>query len=124
MYLIREALAAAGVDADVFVVHDGQQATEFFDKSDSDNEAPCPDLVLLDLNLPKESGEDVLRHMRNSRTCKDALVLIVTSSDSAKEREATRVLGARGYFRKPSEYAEFMKLGPIVSELLTSSSSS
>jgi two-component system, chemotaxis family, response regulator Rcp1 len=122
VFLIREALATAGVNADVYVVHDGLQATAFFDKSDSDIEAQCPDLVLLDLNLPKESGEDVLRHMRNSRTCKDALVLIVTSSDSPKEREATHALGACGYFRKPSEYAEFMKLGPIVNELLTSSS--
>jgi DNA-binding response OmpR family regulator len=109
----------AGVNADVYVVNDGQQANEFFDKSDADNTAPCPDLVLLDLNLPKESGEDVLRHMRNSRTCKDALVLIVTSSDSGKEREAMRALGARGYFRKPSIYAEYLELGPIVQQLLT-----
>jgi len=116
VFLIREAIKTAGVNADVHVVHDGEQATEFFDSSDDGR--TCPDLILLDLNLPKESGEDVLRHLRKSATCRDARVLVVTSSDSIIERQAMDSLGACGYFRKPGEYSEYLKLGVMVKELL------
>ena len=119
LFLIREAIAAAQVDAAVAVVNDGHQAAEFIDRADAGQGAPCPDLVLLDLNLPKKDGIEVLRHIRNSAVCKNALVLVVTSSDSASDREAVRGLGFNGYFRKPSVYAEFMKLGPMIRELLT-----
>jgi two-component system, chemotaxis family, response regulator Rcp1 len=118
LFLIQEAIAAAHVDAAVAVVNDGHQAVEFVDRADAGQGAPCPDLVLLDLNLPKKNGIEVLRHMRNSAACKNALVLVVSSSDSASDREAVKALGFHGYFRKPSVYAEFMKLGPIVRELL------
>jgi len=77
---------------------------------------PC--LVLLDLNLPKKNGEAVLKHLRGSANCRHALVLIVTSSDAIHERKALALLGVSGYFHKPTEYAEFMKLGPVVEKLL------
>ncbi len=118
LFLIRQAIAAAQVNAAVTIVNDGHQAVEFIDKADAAQGASCPDLVLLDLNLPKKDGIEVLRHMRESVVCKNALVLVVTSSDSAGDREAVRALGFNGYFRKPSVYAEFMKLAPIVRELL------
>jgi two-component system, chemotaxis family, response regulator Rcp1 len=118
LFLIREAIAAAKVDAAVAVVHDGHQAIEFVDQADRGQGAPCPDLILLDLNLPKKDGIEVLRHIRDSAVCKNALVLVVTSSDSASDREAVKALGFSGYFRKPSVYAEFMKLGPMIRELL------
>ena len=56
VFLIREAIRTAGVNADVYVVNDGEQATEFFNSSGDTK--TCPDLILLDMNLPKESGED------------------------------------------------------------------
>jgi DNA-binding response OmpR family regulator len=117
VFLIREAIRTAGVNADVYVVNDGEQATEFFNSSGDTK--TCPDLILLDMNLPKESGEDVLRHLRNSVTCKDVMVLVVTSSDSVTERHAMDHLGACGYFRKPGQYAEYLKLGVMVKELLS-----
>ena len=96
-----------------------QQGMQFFDKGGGGAEAPCPDLVLLDLNLPRKDGTEVLRYMRGNCTCKNALVLVVTSSDSESDRAAVKSLGFNGYFRKPSAYAELMKLGPIIGELLT-----
>jgi two-component system, chemotaxis family, response regulator Rcp1 len=120
LFLIREAIDAAEIDAEQHAVHDGQQAIHFFDQADRDTGAPRPDLVLLDLNLPKEDGTEVLRRLRKSSACKDALVLVVTSSDSSSDREAVKSLGLNGYFRKPSSYAEFLKLGPIVRDLLAS----
>jgi chemotaxis family two-component system response regulator Rcp1 len=119
LFLIRQAISAAQVNAAVAVVNDGHQAVEFIDKAETGPESRCPDLVLLDLNIPKKDGLQVLRHLRNSAACKDVLVLIVSSSDSLSDREAARALGFNGYFRKPSVYAEFMKLGPMIRELLT-----
>jgi CheY-like chemotaxis protein len=122
LFLIRQAVSSAQVDAAVAVVHDGHQAVEFIDKVDAGDGSPCPDLVLLDLNLPKKNGVEVLRHMRKSAACRNALVLVVSSSDSMSDREAVKALGFDGYFRKPSVYAEFMKLGPMIKELLSGAS--
>ena len=124
VFLIREALAAAHVDADLHVVHDGHAALRFLDAADRDRNAPSPDLVLLDLNLPKVNGEKVLKHLRGSAQCGDTLVVIVTSSDSTHERETMTGLGISGYFRKPSEYSEFLQLGLLVKKLLLPSSGS
>jgi len=117
LYLIREAIAATKIEVTLHVVPDGEQAVRFLDKSSGEG---CPDLVLLDLNLPKRDGTEVLRYMRNKCSCKNALVLVVSSSDSGIDREAVKELGISGYFRKPSAYDEFMKLGPIVEMLLLS----
>ena len=117
LFLIREAIAAASLDAVLEVVHDGEAAVHYFENADN-QQAACPDLVLLDLNIPKKDGAEVLRQMRDSRTCRDARVLVVTSSDSARDRQAVQALGSDGYFRKPSSFAEFLKLGTIVRNLL------
>lgn len=118
VFLIREALARAQVNAELHFVSDGDAATQFFDSADADANAPCPALVLLDLNLPKKNGDDVLRHLRNSKRCSAAAVLIVSSSDAARDREAVAELGVNAYFRKPSDYYEFMKLGELVKRIL------
>jgi DNA-binding response OmpR family regulator len=57
--------------------------------------------------------------MRRTRRCADSLVIAVSSSDTATDREKMKALGANSYFHKPSTYAEFMKLGEMVKELLS-----
>ena len=118
VYLIRQALKKSGIDAQIHVADDGEKAVMFFEQADADAGAPCPDLILLDINMPRYKGGDILRKLRASARCKDALVLIVTSSDSQRDREDMEGFGANGYFRKPSEFSEFMKLGPLVRDLL------
>ena len=76
------------------------------------------DLVLLDLNLPKIPGEDILKRLRSIARYRNTPVLIVTSSDSPREREAVTQFGIAGYFRKPSEYSEFLQLGVLVKKAL------
>jgi chemotaxis family two-component system response regulator Rcp1 len=112
VFLIRESLTAAGVRAEIDVVHDGQAAMQFLD------EGTLPALVLLDLNLPKYSGREVLRHLRANPRTKDLTVLVVTSSALSQDRQDLEALGFNGYFQKPSDYAEFMKLGSVVKGLL------
>jgi chemotaxis family two-component system response regulator Rcp1 len=118
VFLIRDALKTAGVRGAIHVVDDGPAATAFFDQANADENAPCPSLILLDMNLPKKSGAEVLQHLRASGRCSRALVLIVSSSDAPRERTAVDGFQVAGYFKKPSEYASFMKLGPLVRDLL------
>ena len=118
VFLIREALRKSGIGANLHVATDGEQTIQFFDQADADPSAPCPDLVLLDINMPRYKGGHILRHLRSSPRCAQALVLIVTSSDSEMDRAEMESLGANGYFRKPSVFSEFMKLGEVVLALL------
>ena len=112
VFLIREALESAGVRAEIDVVHDGQAALRFLD------EEARPALVLLDLNLPKYGGREILRHIRANVRIKDLAVLVVTSSALSQDREELTALGFDGHFQKPSDYAAFLKLGPLVKGLL------
>lgn len=119
VFIIRVALEAAKINAQLHFVKDGEQAVKFFDKADSDNAAPCPALVLLDINLPRKQGAEVLQHMRGSRRCGDALVIVVSSSDSPMDRQQMKDLGANAYFHKRSTYGEFMELGEMAKELFS-----
>jgi len=118
VFLIREAIRSANVDAHLEVLADGEQVLRYIDTLDRDEAAQCPELIILDINLPRRSGGEVLQRLRKSAKCADTIVLVVTSSDSASDREAVAKFGVNEYFRKPSEFDDFMKLGPIVKNLL------
>jgi CheY-like chemotaxis protein len=118
VFIIREVLKKTGIEANIHVTDDGEKTVRFFEQADFDPAAPCPDLILLDINMPRYKGSEILKHLRSSARCAGALVLVVTSSDSPRDREEMDRLGANGYFRKPSEVAEFMKLGSLIRELL------
>jgi CheY-like chemotaxis protein len=117
--LIQEAIAEEQLACAVQVVGNGKKAIDFIDRIDSDESQPRPDLVLLDLNLPVVSGEQVLRRIKLSPKCEETKVLIVSSSNVNTERERVIQLGASGYFRKPPSLSEFMQLGPRIREILT-----
>lgn len=102
---------------DVHVAPDGQKAIEFIVRAETDPDAPSPQLLLLDLNLPKVDGFEVLRRLRASAKFKDVPVLIVSSSDAPSDRSRAAEFGA-GYFRKPPSYDEFLKLGGVLKQLL------
>jgi chemotaxis family two-component system response regulator Rcp1 len=120
VFLIRAAIKASNIQADIQVVKDGEQAIRFFDEADQNDAALCPALIVLDINLPRKSGGEVLHHIRKSRRCGAALVLAVSTSASTSDREFMMRQGANGYFRKPSEYSDFMKLGDLIQALLSS----
>jgi len=78
VFLIQWPLKTSDVDAQVHIADDGEKALRFFQRTDADTTAPCPDLILLDINMPRYKGEDTLRKLRASLRCKNALVLVVT----------------------------------------------
>lgn len=118
VFLVREALERAGLESELEVLDDGEKAVDFIDRLDQDPTVGCPHLVLLDLNLPKKSGAQVLERVRQSPVCGDVPVVILTSSESPADKERAAQFKATEYFKKPSRLDEFMKLGPLVRDLL------
>jgi chemotaxis family two-component system response regulator Rcp1 len=111
--LIREALQEGGFEFELTVQQDGEKMLSYIDMIDA-GERRCPDIVLLDLNLPKRNGDVLLKRMRSSGSCRNVPVIIVTSSDSKKDRDMAARLGASDYFRKANDFDEFMRLGAVV----------
>ena len=68
-------------------MNDGEKAIQVIDAADRDDAASCPSVMILDLNLPRKTGYEVLEHYRHRRRCGAGQVLIVTSSDSKQDRE-------------------------------------
>jgi CheY-like chemotaxis protein len=118
--VIREAVTARFPDVDFRVWRDGEQMMRWIDMIASEY-APLPDVILLDLNLPRFNGKQVLERLRSDSRCRTIPVVIVTSSDAPSDRAAAARLGATRYFCKSTEYDAFMKLGDLVYETLSSS---
>jgi len=116
--LVREALKEHAVDCELILMTDGEQAIDFIQCLDA-GQLPCPDLVILDLNLPKRPGRDVLARMRASPGCSRVLVVILTSSNNQKDRDDAARLGASRYIQKPSRLHEFIELGRVFKEMLS-----
>jgi len=116
--LIREAMEQAGLKFQLHVLNDGEEALEFITGIENDEAMPVPRLVILDLNLPKVSGSQVLERVRQSSRCASVPVLVLTSSDSPKDKAEVARFGATKYFRKSSRLDEFMNLGVEIRNLL------
>jgi len=117
--LIREALLAVhSVEYELFVAKDGEEALNLVAHMGEPGEMPCPDLLLLDLNLPRVDGIEILRNFRQHPQCVRTPVIIVTSSDMPRERESAAALGISRYFRKPASLDAFMELGAVIKEIV------
>ena len=111
VYLLREAFSQQGQDVEMIVVTDGEQALEFVEKQGEFANAQTPDLVVLDLNLPKSEGSDVLRCIRRTEAYTGVPVVVLTSSDSPRDRKTIESLGASCFITKPSDLDSFLALG-------------
>ena len=117
VFLIEEALREHAVDCEVEVLDDGGKARDYF--SDIEHgEGRVPDLVLLDLNLPKIPGIDVLRRIRYIPACRNVPVIIISSSEAPSDRHDAAELGANHYIRKPSLLEEYLALGGVIKSTL------
>ena len=119
--LMRQALKLGGVDCSFKVFQDGEKAIHCVEALDQGQDEAVPDVVLLDLNLPRKSGAKVLERIRQSPNVRPVPVVIVTSSDSPGDKGEVARLGATQYFQKPLDLDEFMKLGPLVRNVLDTS---
>lgn len=111
VYLIEEALREHNVDFHITVAEDGEAAMNLLSRGGLQ-----PDIVLLDLNMPKRSGGEVLNELRR-HSASEVPVIVLTSSDSPSDREEALRLGATCYIRKPTALDEFLEIGATIKRL-------
>lgn len=111
--LIGRALEGLPYASDVKLVTDGQSAVDYLNHENEfvdPTASPRPALVLLDLNLPKMKGMDVLKFIKGCEDLHDIPVVILTTSDSKEDMRLSYESHADNFLTKPGSYAEFVKL--------------
>jgi CheY-like chemotaxis protein len=104
--LTREAFEESRLVNKISVIKDGKQAISFFESLHGDEE--IPDLVLLDLNLPKANGQQVLTFIKNHQTYKKIPVIMMTTSSAKKDIIQAYNNHANCYITKPIDLKDFM----------------
>lgn len=85
------------------VMEDGEKAVKFIENPENPSGSPRPDLILLDLNLPKVHGREVLRKIKGSKDYKNVPVIVLSTSRVQRDIDETYELGACAYLTKPNE---------------------
>ena len=103
-------LRAGRVMNDVHVVEDGEQAMAFLTQGDGYEDAPRPDLILLDLNLPGMDGREVLKEVKNDPDLKSIPVVVLTTSNAAPDVSEAYTNYANSFMTKPVDFEKFHHL--------------
>jgi two-component system, chemotaxis family, response regulator Rcp1 len=113
--LTLRGLERAKLQNRIWTVRDGVEALAFLQREAPYEAAPRPDLLLLDLNLPKLDGRDVLRRIREDPHLRDIPVVVLTASESEQERFA--VHAADAFITKPVNFEQLAKLVQTITDL-------
>ncbi len=108
VFLLETALKEASIDVNLYRVTDGEQALAFLKKAGVYQEMPRPDLVLLDLNLPRKNGLELLSDMKENQDLSSLAVVVFTSSSLAADKRKSLALGAQEYITKPASFDGFV----------------
>ena len=115
--LTEKALRRADITCPLYVVHDGAELLDYLKRRGdyTDPEAaPRPSLILLDLNMPKVNGTEVLEQLRDEPELCRIPVLVLTTSDEERDIASSYALGANAYMVKPSAFDEMVSVAEIV----------
>jgi len=108
--LTIEALKEAKVKNRLSVVEDGVEAMAFLHREGKHAEAPRPDLILLDLNLPRKDGRQVLKEIKDDPSLKKIPVVVLTISKAEEDVLRAYDLHANCYITKPVDFNRFMEV--------------
>ena len=106
--LTREALKEGKVYSNLHTVKDGVEAMEFLRREGKFKDAPRPDIILLDLNLPRKDGREVLQEVKTDEDLKRIPVVVLTTSKAEEDVLRTYNLHANCYVTKPVDLEKFM----------------
>jgi CheY-like chemotaxis protein len=108
--LIREAFEFNKVHNNLNVVSDGEQALEYLRRQGPHAEANRPDLVLLDLNLPRKDGREVLAEVKQDPELRTIPIVVLTTSEAEEDVLKSYQLHANAYVTKPVDFERFVSI--------------
>ena len=111
--IMKEAFKEARVDHDLYFVMDGIEALEFLRMEGVFQDVPKPDLIILDLNMPRKNGLEVLSDIKNNPKWKHIPVLIFSNSEFTGDICKCYTLGANAYLNKPADFQGFGLILPM-----------
>ncbi len=117
--IARRAFAKGRVKNELIVVRDGQEALDYLyhqEKYSDPTTSPRPGMILLDLNLPKVGGMEVLQKIKKDEALKSIPVIVLTASPREEDVVRTYNLGVNTYIQKPVEFDNFMRVVHTVQE--------
>ena len=118
VFLLERALKKQDLRFELIHLQDGGEALAFIRRQGVYHEADIPDLILLDLNLPKYNGEEISREIRAVEHLVSVPVCVWSSSRSRRDQSLLQHLGVVRFVTKPSGLDEFMEIGIIIKDLL------
>ena len=106
-HLVRVSLREARVHCRLHHLLDGREGLDFLHRKPPHEQAPRPDLILLDLNMPRMNGREFLAEMKAEEALCDIPVVVLTTSEVERDVEASFKSGASGYITKPVDIEQF-----------------
>jgi DNA-binding response OmpR family regulator len=120
VYLLDRALKKQGFAYNLIHLVSGKEAIGFIHRQNGYAQAAIPDLIVVDLNLSKYTGEDILREIRGAGHLKSVPVCVWSSSGSRRDEAVLMDLGITQFITKPAGLDQFMEIGGILKGLLES----
>jgi CheY-like chemotaxis protein len=117
IFLLRRALTLQDFPFELIHLKSGTEALAFI-RQDAPVDAALPGLILVDLNLSKYTGEDILREIRGARHLTNVPVCAWSSSQSPRDEALLKSLGVAQFITKPSGLSQFMAIGKVIKDLL------
>ncbi len=111
--ITQRALKESGVSVDLIVVRDGQEALDYLFRQGIHADCPTwrsPSLILLDLNLPRMTGREVLERVRSNAALRTVPIVVLTTSCRQEDVEQMYASGANTYIEKPQEFNRFVQV--------------
>jgi CheY-like chemotaxis protein len=114
VYFISLVLHAHGLQFVLQVLETRQRALHFFDRLAAQDDARCPDLLLLDYTLPGLDTRWLLQWIKTVPVCRRLRIIVTTGSDDPAVQQEALTFGADAFFRKPLGFQRFMTLGDLI----------
>lgn len=114
--LCQEAFHICELAHDLEIARDGQEALDFLQRENRFANAPRPDLILLDLNLPKKDGRQVLEAIKQNPEISEIPVLVLSTSGAQDDLHTSYRLHANSYLTKPSDFNEYLRMVGAIDE--------
>ncbi len=108
--LVEEVFQEAKIRNNLYVAEDGEEAMLFLHKEGKFSGVPRPDIILLDLNLPKKDGREVLKEIKEDNALKRIPVVVLTTSKAEEDILKSYDLHANSYITKPVDFDQFIKV--------------